>query len=62
MDIVLKFDYGDTVKDTLTGYTGKITGFGFYWGFRPDYYCVENVDNTGRPIEEWIIEDRLKKV
>lgn len=62
MDITVKFDYGSTVKDTLTGYTGKITGLGHYWGTKPDCYCVENVDNTGRPIEEWIIEDRLEKV
>lgn len=51
-------DFGTTVTDTNTGYSGKITG-------RAEYdtgdilYLVENLDSTGNPIERWINVKRL---
>lgn len=52
-------DFGTTVTDTNTGYSGKITG-------RAEYdtgeilYLVENIDSTGNPIERWINEKRIE--
>jgi hypothetical protein len=52
------WDFKTEVKDIVTGYCGKITG-------RVEYvtgekqYLVASIDHTGRPIEEWIHEDRL---
>lgn len=55
-----KFKFRERVEDRLTQYIGKITA-------RVEYengdisYLVESIDSTGRPVEEWIREDRLKE-
>ena len=52
-------DFGTTVTDINTGYSGKITG-------RAEYdtgiilYLVENIDAAGNPIESWINEKRIE--
>jgi hypothetical protein len=54
------FNLGETVKDINTSYSGKITARCEYITDRRSY-LVENIDNTGRPIEWWIEEERLIK-
>lgn len=54
------FSLGDTVKDTNTGYHGKITARCEYITDKRNY-LVENIDTTGRPIEHWVEEERLIK-
>ena len=54
------FKYGEEVVDKLTGLTGKVTAYGFYYGKHPDSYLVESIDSTGRPISHWVDEDRLR--
>ena len=49
------------VTDKVTGYTGRVTAVCYYYGERPTSYLVENVDSTGRPIEQWVDEPRLVK-
>lgn len=53
------FALGDKVKDKITGYKGTITSVCFSIN-RPVSYLVEGIDNTGRPISDWIDEHRLK--
>ena len=60
MPDTLKFKYAQKVVDTLTKYRGRITGFCFYFGHRPNQYLVESIDSTGRPIETWVEEERLE--
>lgn len=54
-----KFALGDKVKDKVTGYKGTITSICFSLN-RPVSYCVEGMDTTGRPISDWVDENRLK--
>mgnify|MGYP003290568314 CR=1 FL=1 len=54
--------YGLTVRDTVTGYVGKVTAKCDYFGKRPLQYLVEGCDGTGRPIEWWIDFNRLEVV
>ena len=54
------FSLGENVKDVNTGYGGKITARCEYITDKRNY-LVENVDNTGRPIEQWVEEERLIK-
>lgn len=49
---------GAKVKDKETGYNGVVTGRAEYL-YRETQILVENIDNTGRPIEWWIEEERL---
>lgn len=49
------------VMDKVTGYEGKVTAVCSYYGERPQSYLVESVDSTGRPIEQWVDEQRLVK-
>ena len=52
---------GSRVRDIETSYKGKVTA-------RAEYLhdsarvLVENVDGTGRPIEHWIVEDRVEVI
>lgn len=53
--------YGQQVHDKVTGFCGKVTGYVDYYGIRPKQYLVESIDTTGRPIEQWVEENRLEK-
>jgi uncharacterized FlaG/YvyC family protein len=53
-----KFKLGDVVKDMITSYEGTVTGIAFYID-NDVTYLVEGIDNTGRPVEDWINEKRL---
>ena len=55
------FEYGDKVRDMLTGYEGRITAMCSYYGTKPDQYLVESIDSTGRPCDYWIEEERLEE-
>ena len=58
---MFNFELRDKVKDTITDYSGIIT-------IReerlnaPNNYLVESKDNTGRPIEWWLVEHRLELI
>ena len=51
---------GQKVRDTVTGFTGIVTGHARYLSY-DDQCLVESLDTTGRPIEQWISEKRLAK-
>lgn len=54
-----KFELGEKVRDSVTGFDGTITARAVYnTGYVS--YLVENVDSTGRPIESWYDERRLE--
>lgn len=55
------FNLKDVVRDTITGFEGVVTGIAQYVG-RETVYQLENVDNTGRPIEWWFPENRLVRI
>jgi len=57
----LKFSYGELVSDSVTGFTGKVTGFAYYYEKSPCSFRVEAIDTTGRPIDIWVEEQRLVK-
>lgn len=54
-----KFTFGTEVEDTVTGYAGTITARIEYANGDEDQYLVENIDDTGRPISQWVVESRL---
>lgn len=56
-----RFTFGDTVADTVTGYTGKVTAYAKYEDGDTSYR-VEAIDITGRPCAEWIQQYRLEAV
>lgn len=58
---MFKFELNEKVKDKVTGYAGRITATCEYLGGSRQYY-VESIDNTGRPICEWELEDRLERM
>jgi len=47
--------------DTITHYEGEITAVAYYYDIDQIRYLVESIDSTGRPIAEWIDEERLVK-
>lgn len=54
--------YRTKVKDTVTGYTGEITAVSYYFDRRPRAFLVEGIDDTGRPIEQWVDEHRIELI
>ncbi len=57
----IKFNLGSMVKDAVTGYGGRVTALAVYLTGEIQY-LIENVDNTGRPIEQWVNEQRLNAI
>ena len=55
------YTLNEKVMDTVTGFTGKITGRAEYVG-REMVYLIEAVDSTGRPIEVWLPAGRLDSI
>lgn len=55
------FDLLDKVTDSVSGFGGAITGMARHL-HHPRQYLVEGLDTTGRPISEWLAEERLTKV
>ena len=51
----------DKMRDKTTKFEGKVTAIARYLT-GPNRILLENVDNTGRPIEWWYDEDRLEFV
>jgi hypothetical protein len=54
-----KIQLGAMVKDSITGYVGKVTARCEYLDGDP-MVLAEGIDNTGRPIEYWIKERRAE--
>lgn len=50
-----------TVKDTVTGFTGKVTGYAVYTT-GSSTVLVEGIDSTNRPIEWWFNVERVTEV
>ncbi len=50
---------GKRARDTVTGFSGEITG---YWICKTgsDRVLLEDVDNTGRPVEFWADLERVE--
>ena len=59
MSIRVDWNKDAKVMDKVTGYTGKVTAICAYYGERPKSDLVESVDSTGRPVEQWVDEQRL---
>ena len=59
---MFKFDLGDYLRDTVTGFKGDVIARTDYDYDQPNQYLLTNVDTTGRPVEWWFPEDRLKEV
>lgn len=53
-----KFELGQKVHDSVTGLEGEITGRAQHV-HTPPQYLIEAVDDTGRPIAEWVLEPRI---
>jgi heat shock protein HspQ len=58
---VFKFEIGARVRDTITGYSGVVTGRAQYVS-GVNRYQVEAVDSTGRPCEWWLDGERCEVV
>ena len=56
---MFKFELLTHVVDKVTGYDGIITARAEYCYNSSNQYLVENTDNTGRPVDVWVAEDRL---
>lgn len=56
----MKFQLKERVSDSVTGYTGVITGRCEHISGEP-MYRVDGMDNTGRPVSEWLDESRLER-
>ena len=52
---------GTKVKDEVAGFVGIVTARAEYLHGEPRV-MVEGIDNTGRPIEWWYEESRVKEV
>lgn len=60
----MKFEFGDQLKDAITGFRGTAIGYCTYITGCNQYLLVPKVNkvNDKRPDGEWFDEDRLMKV
>lgn len=49
---------GKIAKDTVTGYSGKVTGVAVYLT-GSDRILIESIDTTNRPVDYWFDADRV---
>lgn len=56
-----KFNYGDKVKDLVTGAEGFVTGYITYYDKEQPQYRVEYIRNDGGTQMDWLMEHRLTK-
>ena len=56
-----KFNYGDKVKDVITGCNGTVIGVAFYYDKETTRYLVSYLSSTDALNEDWIAENRLTK-
>lgn len=61
MLIETKFNYGDKVKDLITGGEGTVIGIAYYYEKDSTRYLISYLSNTGCVVEDWILENRLSK-
>lgn len=52
---------GIQAEDIETGFTGIVTGRVEYL-YNPSQVLLEGIDTTGRPVEWWVSELRVKEV
>ena len=58
-----EFEFGDIIKDTVTGFTGIFTGFSTYSTGCAQLFLTPKVQDDGKyPEGSWIDIDRLKVV
>ena len=57
-----KFNYGDRVKDVITGVEGIVTAYWSCYGRSADAYLIDYKTNSGELSREWIIAERLELV
>lgn len=55
-----KYYYEQRVLDKITRLRGRVTGVAYFFGHRPTQYLVEGIDSTGRPMAEWVDEERVE--
>ena len=58
---MIKFYFGEKVKEDVTGFTGVVTAYAVYSTGEINY-LIEGMDTTGRPAEFWYNENRLRSV
>ena len=56
-----KFALGLYVKDIVTGFSGRVTAIALYLTGSTRYQ-IESLDGTGRPVEWWFDEERLRNI
>ena len=57
-----RFEFGVTVKDVVTGFTGVVTAFCVYETGLDQYLIEPPVDKDGKPVDSrWVAEDRLEQ-
>ena len=61
MKLETRFSYGEQVKDIVTGVTGTITAFAYYFDKDTDKYLISYKNENGSLIEDWLAEKRLIK-
>lgn len=61
MTFETKFNYGDKVKDIITGAEGTVTAFVTYFDKEQPQYRIEYGRNDGGLQIDWIMEHRLTK-
>lgn len=61
--IVMDFEFGDKVKDTITGFEGTVTGYTLFITGCAQYSVQPRIKTDGDFVEgRWIDEDRLELV
>lgn len=55
INMLPKFNFGEIVLDTVTGFFGEVTGFENYYDQMSNRYLVEDICDR-----RWICESRLK--
>lgn len=53
------FKFNDRVTDKVTSFSGVVIGCAFYPDDQNSYW-IAGIDSTGRPIELWVTESRLR--
>lgn len=57
--MICKYNYGERVKDRITKCIGVVTAATYYFDYRPTQYLIEFQDASGRPIQQWVDENRI---
>lgn len=58
--MICKYTYGEKVKDDITKCIGTVTAVTYYYDYRPTQYLIEFQDASGRPVHQWVDENRIR--